>query len=184
MRQSPNQETSWDELGSSLRGPKVPIEQLSFQSASEYACAKLLSRYCKWKGMPGATFQVPIGRTFFDFRVGYALVEYHPISLKREFMTPLLRHVQSATKNISRERKAELMEHLAEELKAQYIKRRGQVASASTTYCHMDVICCFSPEEFCSKVVQRYSSGPPPQVADLVKEFRLYLRESKKLSQR
>lgn len=184
MRPSPSPDNSWDELSLANKGLKIPIEQLAFQSASEYACAKLLQRYCKWKAAPGATFQVPIGRTFFDFRVGYALVEYHPISLRREFMTPLLRHVQAAVKNISRERKAELMEHLTTELKAQYVKRRGQVASASTTYCHMEVICAFSPEEFCTKVVQRYSSGPPPETQDLVKEFRLYLRESKKLPRR
>lgn len=161
--------------------PSVRAESLKFQSVSEYACAKLLERHCEWKGYPGTTFQVPLGRTFFDFRVGGCLVEYHPLSLRREFLTDALHNIMSAARFLSKSKKAELLEAVAGELKAQYIKRRGQVASAHTTYRDYEVVCCFTPEEFCEKVIQRHSTHLPSATEDLLLEFRRAIKDGRKV---
>jgi hypothetical protein len=163
------------------RAPRIRTEALAFQSASEYACAKLLEAYCGWRGYPGTTFQVPLGRTTFDFRVGSSLVEYHPISLKREFLTDALHHILSASRNVSKTKKAELLEAVSGELRAQYIKRRGQVASAHTTYRDYEVVCCFTPEEFIEKVVQRHATGPIAATEDLSKEFRRLTQQGRRV---
>lgn len=171
MRQSQNSSNQFEAF-LSARLPRVPVGQLKFQSASEYACARLLEQHCGWKAYPGNTFQIPIGRCFFDFRVGNCLVEYHPISLRHELLTNLLGPLQSASKTLKKEKKIELLEAVTQELKAQYIKRRGQVASAHSTYRDSEVVCCFSPEDFISLVVYRHLTGPTVAFEDLVSQFR------------
>jgi hypothetical protein len=159
----------------------VPVDQIRFDSASEYACACLLEKYTNWEAHPGTTLQIPIGRCFFDFLVGNTLVEYHPISLKREFITDVLSDVLSAASSITKDKRVKLLSSMAEELKAQYIKRRGQVASAHPTHQHCEVVCVFSPEEFIDKVLRRHAERPISATKDLALEFRGLLREASRI---
>lgn len=180
MQHSQNSSSQFDAF-LSARLPRVPAGQLKFQSASEYACAVLLEKHCDWKAFPGATFQVPVGRCYFDFRVGNCLVEYHPISLRNELLTKLLPVLQSATQHINKDKKSEVFNALEEELKAQYIKRRGQLASAHPSYRECEVVCCFSPEQFIELVVHRHASKPISATADLSLEFRRLQQDGKKV---
>lgn len=180
MQPSRNSSNQFDAF-LSARLPRVPIAQLRFQSASEYACAKLLEKNCGWVAHPGATCQIPVGRCFFDFRVGNCLVEYHPISLRNELLTGLLSELQTATKILDKDVKSSLLDAVATELKAQYIKRRGQVASAHTTYKDFEVVCCFDPEHFIEAVVHRHAIGPIVATEDLLLEFRKYQQEGRKV---
>lgn len=161
------------------RLPRVPVDQIKFDSASEYACAALLEKYTPWEAHPGASLQIPIGRCFFDFKVGNALVEYHPISLKHEFLTEALHEILSVARFVSKDRKAELLEAIAGEFKAQYTKRRGQVAAAHPVYQHCDVLCVFDPEEFIDKVLRPAAGKPIGATKDLCLEFRKLLREAR-----
>jgi hypothetical protein len=158
----------------------VPVEHIKFDSASEYACACLLEKYTKWEAHPGATLQIPIGRCSYDFLIGNTLVEYHPISLRREFLTDALSDILSAARFITKDKKADLLSSIADEFKAQYIKRRGQVASAHPTYQHCEVLCVFSPDEFIDKALRPHAGKPIGATKDLALEFRTLLREANK----
>lgn len=167
----------------SARLPKVPVGHLRFASASEYACARLLEQHCAWKAFPGNTFQIPVGRCFFDFRIGNCLVEYHPISLRHEFLRPeALNLILSAAKDLGKDKRAQLLEAVAGEFKAQYEKRRSQVASAHQTYKSCEVICCVSPVEFIEQVVHRHATGAIAATEDLLLEFRRYHQEGRKFA--
>lgn len=182
MQPSPNSNNKYEAF-LSARLPKVPVGQLRFASASEYACAKLLERHCEFKAYPGSTFQVPVGRCFFDFRIGNCLVEYHPISLRHEFLRPeALNLILSAARDLGKDKRAQLLKAVAEEFRAQYEKRRSQVASAHPTYKNCEVICCVSPEEFIDKVVHRHATGAIAATEDLLLEFRRFHQEGKKAS--
>lgn len=133
-------------------------EPIRFESLSEYACAKLLEEYTNWRAHPGATFQIPVGRTVFDFRIEDTFVEYHPISLRREFLTDALSSIMSVAHKLPRAHKLQLMESISKELAAQYAKRRAQVLSAHPAYKDMDLICVHSPEEFIKQVVYRFAN--------------------------
>lgn len=176
MRQSRNANRDIE----GYRLPRVPVEHITFDSASEYACACLLEKYTKWEAHPGATLQIPIGRCYYDFLIGNTLVEYHPISLKHEFLTDALSDILSAARHITKDKKAELLSSIADEFKAQYIKRRGQVASAHPTYQHCEVLCVFSPEEFIDKVLRKHANKHIGPTKDLALEFRKLLREANK----
>lgn len=175
MRQSQEQ---LNNLGGH-RLPRVPVDQIKFDSASEYACACLLEKYTNWEAHPGATLQIPIGRCVFDFKVGNTLIEYHPISLKHEFLTDALSEILSVARFVSKDKKAEMLEAIAGEFKAQYIKRRGQVASAHPTYQACEVLCVFSQEEFVDKVLRRFSPNRLGATTEYCAEFRKLCRESK-----
>jgi hypothetical protein len=151
--------------------PPAPLEMLEFQSASEYACAKLLEKYTDWKGISGATCQIKIGRTYFDFRVYDTFVEYHPVSLKREFLTDGMRHISSAIHGLPKQSKVEILKAVATELEAQYAKRRGQVLSVHPTYGEMPLICVHTPEEFIRKVICRFSTAKEADVENMRREF-------------
>lgn len=161
------------------RLPRVPVDQIQFDSASEYACAFLLEKYTPWQAHPGATLQIPIGRCTFDFLIGNTLVEYHPISLKHEFLTGALHEILSVARFVTKEKKAELLEAIAGEFKAQYAKRRGQVAAAHPVYQHCNVVCVFSPEEFIDVVLKRHANQPIQSTKDLCLEFRRLIRSSR-----
>ena len=147
-------------------------EPIRFESLSEYACAKLLEEYTNWRAHTGATFQIPVGRTVFDFRIEDTLVEYHPISLRREFLTDALGSIMSAAHRLSRADKLQLMEAISKELAAQYAKRRAQTLSAHPTYKDMDFICVHSPDEFIRQVVYRFANRRCPSVKQLEMKFR------------
>lgn len=176
MRQSQEQ---LNKLGEH-RLPRVPVDQIKFDSASEYACACLLEKYTSWVAIPGATLQIPIGRCTFDFLIGNTLVEYHPISLKHEFITDALSDILSAARFVGKDKKAEMLEAIAGEFKAQYIKRRGQVASAHPTYQNCEVLCVFSQEEFVDKVLRRFSPNRLEATTVHCAELRKLCRESKR----
>lgn len=172
----------WQSASNDLGGhrlPRVPVDQIKFDSASEYACASLLEKYTKWEAYPGATLQIPVGRCVFDFKVGNTLVEYHPISLKHEFLTDALHEILSVARFVSKDKKADLLEAIAGEFRAQYIKRRGQTAAAHPVYQHCDVLCVFSPEEFVDRVLRPHASKPIGTTTDLCLEFRKLLRSLK-----
>lgn len=147
-------------------------EPIRFASLSEYACAKLLEEYTGWRAHPGATFQIPVGRVVYDFRIGDTFVEYHPISLRREFLTDALSSIMSVAHKLSRLDKLELMEGISKELAAQYAKRRAQTLSAHSAYKDMDLICAHSPEEFIKQVVYRFANRRCPPARQLEMEFR------------
>lgn len=162
-----------------LKLPSVPIEHLKFQSLSEYACAKLLEKYTDWQGINGVTFQVPIGRTYFDFMVANTLIEYHPISIRREFAGDSLGDILSAIHSLPKGKRTQLLSGVADELAAQYDKRRKQVASAHPVYKNADVICAFSAEDFVHKVIYRFANKRCPGGPELVTEFRKFQMQAK-----
>lgn len=149
-----------------------PVEDLNFQSLSEYACAKLLEKYTGWKGLEGTTFQIQVGRAVFDFRTEDTFIEFHPISLRREFITDGLKDIMSAVSDLPRANKLQLMEGISKELKAQYAKRRGQTLAAHPVYGRMELICVHSAEEFAVRVLQRFANRELPSPEKLCQEFR------------
>jgi len=164
--------------------PPVPAEMLDLQSASEYACVKLLEKYTNWKGIDGATCQIKVGRTTFDFRVEDTFVEFHPISLKREFITNGMRHISSAMHSLPKVKKVEILKAVAEELEAQYAKRRGQVLSAHPAYGKMQLICVHTPEEFIRKVICRFMTARDANVERMRQEFSKFRKDFIALRQR
>lgn len=165
--------------GEFLRLPKVPIEPLSFESLSERACAAMLEQYCEWKGIPGLTFQVPVGRCRVDFRVGDHLLEYHPISLGRELLTDAGSRIRSATRKLSKDLKSEILSAVADELAAQYEKRRSQVVSADPQFKGCEVFCFFTPEQFCFYLLN-YGNNVPT-LKTLKSEWDQHIKAAKKL---
>jgi hypothetical protein len=161
--------------------PLRPLEHLNFQSNSEYACARLLEKYAGWRGLEGTTCQIAVGRAMFDFRIEDVFVEYHPISLRREFLTDSLRTIMSITHKLKREDKLQVLEAISEELKAQYSKRRGQTLAAHPAYSRMELICVHSQEEFVDLVLRRFSTHKLPSTQQLCQEFRALIKLSKKL---
>jgi hypothetical protein len=159
--------------------PSRPIERLNFQSNSEYACAKLLEKYTGWKGIEGVTFQIQVGRAVFDFRVEDTFIEYHPISLRREFITNGLRDIMSVAHKLKREDKLKVLEGISEELKAQYAKRRGQTLAAHPVYSRMELICVHSQEDFVNLVVKRFANRETPGAGHICQEFRNILKLKK-----
>lgn len=147
-------------------------EPIRFASLSEYACAKLLEEYTNWRAHPGATFQIPVGRAVFDFRIDDTFVEYHPISLRREFLTDALSSIMSVAHKLPRAHKLEIMEAMSKELAAQYAKRRSQTLSAHPSYNDMNLICVHSPENFIEQVIYRFANRRCPSIKHLTKEFR------------
>lgn len=164
---------SFDELV--LMGRR-PIEELNFQSASEYACAKLLQKYTGWHGMEGVNFQIPVGRCVFDFRVEETFVEYHPISLRREFLTDSLSRISSVLQKLPKDKKLEVLSAISDELEAQYAKRRAQTLAAHTIYSRMELICVHSPQEFVEKVLKRFHQSGRLEDKEALKEFRALQR--------
>lgn len=164
--------------GASL--PPLPVEHLQFQSLSEFACAKMLQSYCDWRPIPGTTFQVPIGRTYFDFRHQYKLIEYHPLSIRHECLTDVVSVMMKASRNLPKPTKAALLTALSGELEAQYAKRRAQIAAAHPTYKDFEVICLSGPESFCS-FIQTFASRPAPAHEELMKEFRKLRKEGRRV---
>jgi hypothetical protein len=165
----PKQTQNFDET---LSMAKRPVEELNFQSASEYACAKLLEKYSGWQGIEGITFQVPVGRCVFDFRIGDTFVEYHPISLRREFLTDSLEEISSAIHRLPKDKKLQVLSAVSGELEAQYAKRRGQVLAAHPAYSRMDLICVHSPEGFVEDVLNRFHRSGGLKHDEVLKEFR------------
>lgn len=152
--------------------PKRPIENLNFESLSEYACAKMLEKYTGWIGIEGVTFQVPVGRAVYDFRLNNTFIEYHPISLRREFLTGALHRIMSVTNHMSKHDKITVMKAISDEMEAQYDKRRGQTLAAHPLYGSMELICAHSQEEFIHKVIYKFSPSRCPNMSEMTKEFR------------
>lgn len=164
-----------------LKLPDPLREPIVCDSLSEFACISLLEKYTTWKAIQGNTFQVPIGRCTFDFLIDECLVEYHPISLKREFLTESLHKILHATKKLDRTSKLTLFTCLVDEFKAQYKKRREQVASADPKYKSHQVVCVYSPEEFVEKIIIPNSKFSNITIESLCLEFRELQKQNKKL---
>lgn len=163
----------------SLRLYRPPVEFLPFQSRSEYACAKMLEKYCGWEGHAGVTFQVPAGRGAIDFRVDSHLIEYHPINLHREPLTDMYQRMGKAMRNFSKEAKAEVYSAVADELQAQYIKRRSQLVSAVPELKNCELFCLFNSEQFCYYLL---AWGKVPASLDQLKrEWKQHIKDAKRL---
>jgi len=154
-----------------LRVPSIQEGLSGLQSGSEYACAKMLEKYSPWKAINGGTTQIKVGRTLFDFCIQDTFVEYHPISLKREFITDGMRAISSAIHGLPKSKKVEILKAVAEELEAQYAKRRAQVLSAHPVYKSMDLICVHTPEEFIREVLCQFATKPHGDMESLRREF-------------
>jgi hypothetical protein len=159
--------------------PPRPLENLSFQSRSEYACAKMMGKYMGWKGIEGVTFQILVGRALYDFRIGDVFIEYHPISLRREFLTDALAEIMPILQNLKRHDKIAVLESINKELFAQYVKRRGQTLAAHPSYGSMELICANSPEMFFDKVIFRFATMKCPSALELGRDFRKLQKEFK-----
>jgi hypothetical protein len=154
---------------------------MEFNSASEYACATMLEKYANWRPIPGATVEIKVGRTLFDFRVDDVFVEYHPISLRREFITDALKGIMSVANKLSRKDKLQIMDNITEELKAQYAKRRGQTLAAHPVYSQMELVCIHSIEEFIDKVLRRFATREVSSTEVAAQEFRKLQKIGKRL---
>lgn len=166
---SQRQDLRFDEITSM---GKRPVENLNFQSASEYCCAKMLEKYAGWKGIDGVTFQIPVGRTVFDFRIGDVFLEYHPIFLHHECLTSSLKRISSAISRLPKQKKIDVLNAIVDELEAQYSKRRGQVLAAHSIYGCMELICVSHPEGFIEDVIKRFCQDRVLKTEDLLLEFR------------
>lgn len=162
-----------------LRLPKPEREPLAYESCSEYACGKMLEQYMGWQGFTGVTFQVPIGRCRVDFRVGDHLLEYHPISLGRELLTDAGSRIRAATRRLPKEFKAEIMSAVADELAAQYQKRRSQIVAAIPEYSNCEVFCVFTPEQFCYYLMS-YGDNVP-SLDKLKREWSQHIKDAKRV---
>lgn len=151
--------------------PPASIEFACLQSGSEYACAKMLEKYAGWKGIDGATMQIKVGRAVFDFRIHNTFIEYHPVSLKREFITDGMHQISSAIHKLHKRDKIEILKAIAAELEAQYAKRRGQVLSVHSVYGEMGFICVHTPDEFIHKVLHKFATAPCGDLQSLKREF-------------
>lgn len=151
--------------------PPASIEFSCLQSGSEYACAKMLEKYAGWKGIDGATMQIKVGRAVFDFRIHNTFIEYHPVSLKREFITNGMSDISSAIHNLPRRNKIEVLKAIATELEAQYAKRRSQILSAHPVYGEMGFICVHTPEEFIHRVLGKFAIGSCGDALSMKREF-------------
>lgn len=160
-----------------IRLPKIPTHQIRFSSASERACAVILQKNCDWVLHPGATYQIPIGRCLFDFRIGSTLIEWHPINLRNEFLTPVYRHLSPLLDRLPKHKKAEALSALENEMAAQYVKRRAQILSAHPFFSSFQLVVCFTPEQFVELAAQHATK--PVTTDQLVAEFRAILRRRK-----
>lgn len=154
-----------------LQLPTLPTELIGVQSGSEYACAKMLERYCDWRPIDGTTMQIKVGRALFDFRIHDTFVEYHPISLRREFLTDGISSISSAIHELDKSKKMEVFKAISDELEAQYAKRRGQVLSVHLTYKEMPLICVHTAEDFIRKVICKFATGKCGDLDSLMREF-------------
>lgn len=166
--------------GTHIGLPPRPRDEQNFQSLSEYACAKLLEKYTQWRVIDGATFQISVGKSTFDFRIRDTFIEYHPISLRREFITDGLTNIMSAASKLPRSDKLQIMEAVAKELKAQYAKRRRQTLSAHQSYGSMELVCVHSPEEFINKILRRFAVKEIPSTQEVAREFRSLQKAGKR----
>jgi len=141
----------------------------------------MLEKYAGWKGFDGATFQIPVGRAIYDFRINDTFIEYHPISLRREFITDGFKGIMSAVNKLPRKDKLQIMEGVTEELKAQYSKRRGQTLAAHPVYSRMELVCVHSVEEFIDKVLRRFAIKEVPSTGIAAQEFRKLQKTGKRL---
>ena len=154
------------------RLPKIPISPLSFASRSEYACGMLLERYVKgFELHQGVTYQVGVGHNkTIDFLINGVFVEYHPINLKFEFDNPIaLRMVLGGTRHVNQHAKREIIEGIKLELAEKYYRRRKflvTIAAGKDT----ELICCFNAEDFCKRVIRRFSDNAP-KVPELMKQW-------------
>jgi hypothetical protein len=157
-----------------VRLPRPPLEKIRFSSASERACAFILSKYCDWAPYLGATYQIPVGRCLFDFRIGSTLIEWHPINLRNEFITPLFRQISALTDRLQKHKKADFINALESEMAAQYIRRRAQIVSAHPLFSSFDLLVCFTPAQFVDLVVSR--SKDKPDFDDVLRDFNAVMR--------
>lgn len=174
MRDRGEQRSDQFEKFHEVRLPKIPTEQIRFSSASERACAMLLQKHCDWSPHLGATYQIPVGRCLFDFRLGSTLIEWHPVNLRNEFLTPLFRQVSNIVDRLPKHKRNDFIAALESEMSAQYIKRRAQILSAHPLFSTFKLAVCSTPEQI-ADFVQRHSIKPT-EVGSLLADFAGFLR--------
>lgn len=161
MGLTPEQQREIDPKNGSL--PRLPETPLNFASRSEFACGVLLERYVKdFRLRNGETFQVGVGHNkVIDFYVNGVFVEYHPINLKFEFDNPVaLRMLLNGTRHCNAHAKREIIEGIKLELAEKYYRRRKFLVTLAAGK-DSELICCYSAEDFCKKVIRRFSDTAP-----------------------
>lgn len=161
------------------RLPRIPETSLTFASKSEYACGMLLERYVRgFELKNGVNFQVGVGHSkTIDFLVDGVFVEYHPINLKFEFDNPVaLRRLLDGIRRVDKHAKREIVDAIKQELAEKYYRRRKFLVTLAAGK-DTELICCFSPEDFCKNVIRRFGDATP-KVPVLLTQFHNLIQKS------
>ena len=141
-----------------------------FPSKPEAICAlSLISYVPDFEIVKGETWQVPVTkRGAVDFVIlDDVVIEYHPISLQREFLnSQSYRRLMDTFRRIKREHRATIRTILEDELRDRYYKTRRFLLDASPDLCKYQLIVCTSPNEFYKRVLKPYGKRIPD-----IKEF-------------
>jgi len=152
-------------------------QYVTFESKSEYACAKLLESFTPWRLEVGKTFQIQLGRCRFDFRVGDTFIEYHPINLKHEFLTDCFKEMLSILSHVNKGKREAFFETLSDEFAAQYFRRRSQILAASE-YKHCNLLVVTDPLAFIrAAIVPNMRMPDPPGKDELLTRFHAFLKD-------
>lgn len=158
-----------------------PKATIIYASRSEYACAKLLEAHVPgWKPIVDDTIQIQFshGRAV-DFRVENLLVEWHPISMHREFLDrDALRNVLKVSRKLPPYWQSELKEALESELMHQYARRRLHMIRDHPTWNTCEFYAVATPERFYRKILKRFADHPLKE-ADFHAEFKWHCNHAK-----
>jgi hypothetical protein len=158
-----------------------PEASIIYASRSEYACAKMLEAHVPgWKARLDDTIQIQFshGRAV-DFRVENLLVEWHPISMHREFLDrDALRTVLRVAKKLPPYWQQELKESLESELMSQYARRRLHMIRDHPTWNTCEFYAVATPERFYRKILKRFADKPLKE-ADFHAEFKWHCSHAK-----
>jgi hypothetical protein len=129
-----------------------------------------------WEVVEGKTYQVPIGHLkTADFRVGDAIVEYHPISLMHEMYKPaytaLAITLRQASKSVRRQIRAALRADKSQEYRKKRYWTMRQHPDPEIQ--NAKLIICDSPKQFYQKVIKKFGEGDIPKLKEFERMFRL-----------
>ena len=158
-----------------------PEASIIYASRSEYACAKMLQEHVPgWVPKLDDTIQIQFSHNrAIDFRVENLLVEWHPISMHREFLDrEALRTVLRTTKKLNGFWAQELKEAIENELICQYSKRRLHMVRDSPQWNHCEFYAVATPERFYRKILKRFMDKPLKE-ADFHAQFKWHCSHAK-----
>lgn len=140
-------------------------KSLTFASRAEYACGVLLEKY-----IPGfeletnKTFQVNVGfGKTIDFVVNNVFVEFHPISLHREFDNRVaLRHLLHSLKHVKQSTRQDIAEAIADEMAEKYYRRRRFLVTVHAG-ADKELIVAHDKRQFYRYVIRRFGKDFPTE---------------------